>query len=63
MADRSQCDAFTAAKTAYREQIAFGSSQNTALDLATIVYQQRNPHVSTCDARARIAEALGLSSA
>lgn len=34
---------FRAVKSAYLEQIAFGSDRNTAMNLATIVYQQRNP--------------------
>ncbi len=51
---------FDAARNAYREQIEFGSSSNTALNLATIVYQQRNPFISACEARARVAEALRI---
>lgn len=53
---------FDAARNAYQEQIEFGTSSNTALNLATIVYQQRNPFVSACEARARVAEALGIHS-
>lgn len=60
MLDKLNCDAFGAAKNAYREQIAFGSPPQTALDLATIVYQQRNPRVPAQEARERIADALGV---
>ena len=60
MADVLQCDALGAAKSAYQEQIAFGSTPQTALDLATIVYQQRNPRIPTEEARTLIADALGL---
>lgn len=61
MADVLQCDAaFGAAKAAYREQIAFGSTPQTALDLATIVYQQRNPRIPTEEARTLVADALDL---
>ena len=61
MANSLKYDAFGAAKTAYREQIEFGSPPNTALDLATIVYQQRNPSVPVDEARELIAEVLGIA--
>ena len=51
---------FDSVRNAYREQIEFCNSSNTALNLATIVYQQRNPFVSAC--AARVAEALGIPS-
>ncbi|MDD9905827.1 MAG: hypothetical protein OXT06_19845 [Rhodospirillaceae bacterium] len=60
MAEILQRDALEAAKAAYKEQINFGSAARTALDLATIVYQQRNPHVPASEARELIAGALGL---
>ncbi len=63
MANTSNRDAFVAAKSAYREQIEFGSPPRTALDLATIVYQQRNPCVPTEEARELIAELLGIATA
>lgn len=63
MAESLKCDAFGAAKIAYDEQIAFGSPPRTALDLATIVYQQRNPKVPVEEARERIAQVLGLTTA
>ncbi len=53
-------DDFFAARAAYREQIEFGSEQNTALNLATIVYQQRHPCVPACKAREIVGNALGL---
>lgn len=46
---------------AYREQIEFGSSEDTALNLATIVYQQRHPRLPTNEARALVSKALGIS--
>lgn len=52
--------ALEAALSAYRAQLEFGSPQRTALDLATIVFQQRYPRVSTTDARIRIAETLDI---
>lgn len=61
MPDRLNCDAFGSAKNAYREQIEFGSPPQTALDLATIVYQQRNPCVPTKEARELIANMLGVA--
>ena len=53
-------DGLGAARTAYREQIEFGSPPRTALDLATIVFQQRNPTVPVDEARELIVEALGV---
>jgi len=43
---------------AYREQIAFGSGPEAALNLATIVYQQRHPCVPLAVARTRVDAAL-----
>lgn len=54
-------DEFCAARAAYREQIEFGSSQDNALNLATIVYQQRNPCVPVSKARTIVGEALGVA--
>jgi hypothetical protein len=39
---------------AYREQIEFGSQMESALNLATIVYQQRHPAVPVAEARALV---------
>ena len=50
-----------AVMNAYREQIEFGSSEDTALNLATIVYQQRHPRLPTNEARALVSKALGIS--
>lgn len=58
--EAGQDDEFGAAKIAYHEQIEFGSALKSALNLASIVYQQRNPFVPVCEARARIADALGI---
>lgn len=44
-------DDFRAVKSAYLDQIAFGSDQGTALNLATIVYQQRNPFAALQNSR------------
>ena len=49
-----------AAKNTYREQIKFGNSPKLALGLATIYYLQRHRSVPVSEARARIAEALGI---
>ena len=61
MASSVEKDAFCAAKAAYREQIEFGSEECTALNLATIVYQQRHPSVPVVKARALVGEALGIN--
>ncbi len=61
MANSMLKDEFCAARTAYREQIEFGSTQDNALNLATIVYQQRHPCIPVCKARAIVGEALGVS--
>ena len=53
-------DEFGAARNAYQEQIEFGNAPKSALDLAIIVYQQRNPRVPVSEARNRIAQALGI---
>ncbi len=60
MAKRIDKDEFCAARAAYREQIEFGSEKDTALNLATIVYQQRHPCVPAGQAREMVGAALGL---
>lgn len=62
MANSVVKDELCAARAAYREQIEFGSSEVNALNLATIVYQQRHPCVPACKARAIVGEALGVAS-
>jgi hypothetical protein len=52
-------DEFGAAKIAYRKQIIFGNTPNTAMGLATIVYLRRHPRVPVNEARARIVASLG----
>ncbi len=52
-------DEFGAAKIAYRKQIKFGNTANTAMGLATIVYLRRHPRVPVSEARAGIVAALG----
>ena len=54
-------DDFCAARAAYREQIEFGSEEGNALNLATIVYQQRNPCIPVYEARSIVGEALGIA--
>jgi hypothetical protein len=54
-------DDFCNARAAYREQIEFGSEKDTALNLATIVYQQRHPCVPACKAKAMVGAALGIN--
>lgn len=61
MAKQVVKDEFCAARAAYSEQIKFGSAQDTALNLATIVYQQRHPCVPVKEARAIVGEALGVA--
>lgn len=51
----------SAASTAYRQQVAFGYTPESALVAATIAYLQRNPRVPAATARARIADAIGIS--
>ena len=51
---------FCAVMNAYREQIDFGSGQDMALNLATIVYQQRHPLIPVDTAREFVGEALGV---
>lgn len=53
-------DEFCAARAAYREQIEFGNTEDNALNLATIVYQQRHPCVPAGQAKAMVSEALGV---
>ncbi len=53
---------FCAVMNAYREQIDFGSGQDMALDLATIVDQQRHPRMPAGAAREFVGEALGVVS-
>ena len=60
MANQMVKDEFCAARAAYREQLEFGSAEDTALNLATIVYQQRHPCVPVKEARAIVCEALGV---
>ena len=61
MARSVEKDAFCAARAAYREQIKFGSEQDCALNLATIVYQQRHPRVPASQARLLVGKALGIN--
>jgi hypothetical protein len=61
MANSVVKDELCAARAAYREQIEFGSTQDNALNLATIVYQQRHPCVPVGKARAIVAEALSAA--
>ena len=60
MATSTIKDEFCAARTAFREQIEFGNSEDCALNLATIVYQQRHPSVPVKEARAIVGQALGV---
>ena len=53
----NSCD-HRAVQNAYREQIEFGSAPKSAVDLATIVYLQRHPTVTTENARTRVDEIL-----
>lgn len=62
MANLAIKDEFCAARAAYNEQIEFGSTQDNALNLATIVYQQRHPCVPVGTAKALVGNALGVSS-
>lgn len=43
---------------AYWEQIEFGSRPESALNLATIVYQQRHPAVPVAEARSVVGDIL-----
>ena len=61
MANSVVKDDFCAARAAYREQIEFGNTEDSALNLATIVYQQRHPCVPACQAKALVVEALGVA--
>jgi hypothetical protein len=61
MANTVMKDEFCAARAAYLEQIEFGSAVDAALNLATIVYQQRHPCVPVGEARAMVGEALGVA--
>ncbi|MBT5110078.1 MAG: hypothetical protein HOM25_15475 [Rhodospirillaceae bacterium] len=46
---------------AYRCQIDFGSDERTALNLATIVYQQRHPYAVAANSRTLVGDALAKS--
>ena len=47
-----------AVKAAYAEQIDSGNTPENAFVLATIVYQQRRPHVSFDEAHALVTDLL-----
>lgn len=51
-------DDLNAVAEAYRCQIDFGSDERTALNLATIVYQQRHPYAVATDSRTLVGDAL-----
>ena len=53
-------DECCAARAAYCEQIEFGNTEDNALNLATLVYQQRHPCVPVGQAKARVIEATGV---
>ena len=53
-------DECCAARAACREQIEFGNTEDNALNLATIVYQQRHPCVPVGQAKAMVIEATGV---
>ena len=48
------------ARAACRQQIEFGNSEDNALNLATIVNQQRHPCVPAGQAKAMVIEAIGV---
>jgi hypothetical protein len=50
----------TRTRAAYRDQIEFGNTPETALGLAMIVYLRRNPRVPVREARSRVVKALGI---
>ena len=47
-------DECCAARAACREQIEFGNTEDNALNLATLVYQQRHPCVPVGQAKAMV---------
>mgnify|MGYP004002101251 CR=1 FL=1 len=53
-------DDLEAVARAYHGQIEFGSDKRTALNLATIVYQQRHPYAVAENTRLIVEESLVL---
>ena len=51
-------DDFDVVARAYHCQIDFGSDERTALNLATIVYQQRHPYAVAANSRIMVENAL-----
>lgn len=49
---------FSAVTTAFKEQIAVGNSHEMAVNIATIVYQQRHPFAALENSRSLVGAAV-----
>jgi hypothetical protein len=63
MSDYLKLNELGAARLTYHQQIKYGSGPDTALDFAVLGYLKQNRHVPVDEARARLADALGIEQA